>query len=107
VGTQYDNSVCERAQCGRHGESRPLGLVVVCGGGWKYEVDLDRCERNMIPVCVCRRGESRFVVGCCCVYACGGLHVQGVARIMIAPFWFHMPSLDNRIAPCAAHERPN
>jgi len=50
-------------------------------------------------------GESLFVAGC--VYACGELYVQDVALIMIAPFWFHMPPLDNSIALCATHERPN
>jgi len=34
-----------------------MGLVV-CGGGWKYDLNMNRCERNMIPVCD-RNGESR------------------------------------------------
>jgi len=51
VRTHVGARTCTR-MCGRHGESCPMGLVVLCGGGWTYYLDMNRCECNMIPVCV-------------------------------------------------------
>jgi len=30
-----------------------MGLVVVGEGGWTYQLDMNRCQRNIIPMCVC------------------------------------------------------
>jgi len=41
--------------------SHPELLVVVCGGGWTCHLDMNKCERNTLPVCV---------RACVCVCVC-------------------------------------